>query len=391
MIRAVCSFAGWSLAVAIALSMLAPDTIAKEPNPIVKLAKKLDRPVDFPGIDDPKTTFLNALDDLSKRYDVRFFINERAFRLEGGMGAAAAKAPRQGRTDIHWTVAETEPASAKKQGAKEKQASPAKKVPAPPAADEDPKDVSTWLVAKKPIPKMSHVRLATVLKTILARINTQGEIQQTPFLSATETNATYVIRRDSIEITTLTFKMYEFYRHRVAQDHTPPGINDDAAVPEGLNASFRFFPLVQAEFDKRPLEEAFKELADATESSVILDPRVSERAKPVTATLINLPLDTAVEMLANMSGLSVLLRDRGLYVTTKANVDAMQKELVERIRPETPAPTPGQPFAPQAANNASTELTKTQADVARLQVEIAKLKEELAQLQAKRSDLNKGK
>jgi hypothetical protein len=328
---------------------------------------------------------------LSKQYDVRFFINERAFQLDQGMNAAAADAPRLGPTHVHLIASVDEPPPVKKQGTKKKSALSAKKAPAPPAVDEDPKDVSTWLVAKKPIPEMRHVRLATVLKTILARIPYRNQP-----VSATETGATYVIRPDGIEMTTWTFKEVEFYRHRVPPDHSPPAPLDDNA-PEGLNVGYRNLPLVQAEFDKRPLEEAFKELADATECSVILDPRVSERAKPVTAALINLPLDTAVEMLANMSGLSVLFRDRGLYVTTKENIDAMQKELTERIRPQAAfdgmpvCQVPGQPLAPQAANSGSPELAKTQADLAKLQAEIAKLKEELAQLQAKKKEPKKEK
>jgi hypothetical protein len=37
---------------------------------------------DFPGFDDPKTTLIEALDALAKRYDVTFDVNERAFKYE---------------------------------------------------------------------------------------------------------------------------------------------------------------------------------------------------------------------------------------------------------------------------------------------------------------------
>jgi hypothetical protein len=72
-------------------------------------------------------------------------------------------------------------------------------------------------------------------------------------------------------------------------------------------------------------------LANATDSTIVLDGRAADKAKAVTAALINVPLDTAVEILANMSGLQVVSRDRVLYVTTKDNADAMKKEMQDRI------------------------------------------------------------
>jgi hypothetical protein len=104
--------------------------------------------------------------------------------------------------------------------------------------------------------------------------------------------------------------------------------------------------LVCAEFDKRPLDEALKELADATDSTLVLDGRAAEQAKVVTATLINVPLDTAVDLLANMTGLKVVSRDRMLYVTTKDNADAMDKELKDRVKITPVKPVPGQQGGP---------------------------------------------
>jgi hypothetical protein len=164
------------------------------------------------------------------------------------------------------------------------------------------------------------VRLATVLKKILDRVPSAS-------------GATYILRRDGIEITTEAAKIAEF---RNPSDHAPPN-------PEAMEApmgSPNPLTLVQAEFDKRPLDEALKELADATDSNVILDVRASDKVKAVTASLINVPLDTAVDLLANMAGLQVVSRDRVLYVTTKENAEAMHKELKARIKPAVnPAPT----------------------------------------------------
>ena len=60
MVRSVRRYAYWFLGVAVAVAWLTPPTEAKEPNPIVQLAKKLAEPVDFPGFDDPKTTLEEA-------------------------------------------------------------------------------------------------------------------------------------------------------------------------------------------------------------------------------------------------------------------------------------------------------------------------------------------
>jgi hypothetical protein len=189
---------------------------------------------------------------------------------------------------------------------------------------------------------MTNVPLASVLKKVLARVPSAS-------------GATYVLRRDGIEITTEGAKWAEF---RNPSDHALPGLADDMD-PNGPPPVP--IVLVEAEFDKRPLDEALKELAVATECNVLLDARAAEQARPVTATLINVPLDTAVDLLADMSGLHVVSRDRVLYVTTKENAEAMQKELRDLIGVTHTIPTgppgglghipigPGQPPAPGPA------------------------------------------
>src|SRR5207253_1256560 len=48
----------------------------------LELSKALSTPVKFGGFDDPKTTLIEALDVLAKRYDITFDVNERAFKFE---------------------------------------------------------------------------------------------------------------------------------------------------------------------------------------------------------------------------------------------------------------------------------------------------------------------
>jgi hypothetical protein len=303
---------------AVAVAWLAPAAEAKEPNPIVQLAKKLAQPVDYPGIEaDPKMTLEEALDKLADAYGVKFDVNEAAFKAE---------------------MVE---------------------------------DVLAKPVAEKPVPKMTNVSLDKVVRKILARIPSTSGV-------------TYVIRRDGIEITTAACKTAEFYP-RPSESQNPRAQDPQDELKPNLPFPA---PLVQVEFDKRPLEEAFKELADATDWSVVLDEGVLDRTNPVTVTtaLINVPLDTAVELLADMAGLTVLSRDRALYVTTKEKADALRKELRARAsQPNAlggllPGAGTGQPVNPQA------DLAKTQAEIAKLQAEVAKLQAELARLQPRKSE-----
>jgi hypothetical protein len=60
---------------------------APAPAPPASLPQKLAQRVKFDGIDDPKITLSEALDKLSKLYDVNFDINEKAFKFENVMDA----------------------------------------------------------------------------------------------------------------------------------------------------------------------------------------------------------------------------------------------------------------------------------------------------------------
>jgi tetratricopeptide (TPR) repeat protein len=107
-----------------------------------ELQKLLATPVHFEGLDDPKTTLLEALDALAKKYQVTFDVNEKAFKFENVM-------------DV----------------------------------------LKTEVAQPNPIPPMKTT-LATVLRKILARVPVGS-------------GATWLIRRDVIEITTGTFASAE--------------------------------------------------------------------------------------------------------------------------------------------------------------------------------------
>jgi hypothetical protein len=115
-----------------------PAAAKKETAKPMSLPAKLASRVNFDGLDDPRTTFQEALDKLSDSFDVRFDVEEAPFKAVFGDRSVLA-----------------EP------------------------------------VAQTPIPKMRDVSLDTVIRKILARIASQPGRE-----------AVYVLQGDSVLITT---------------------------------------------------------------------------------------------------------------------------------------------------------------------------------------------
>jgi hypothetical protein len=92
-------------------------------------------------------------------------------------------------------------------------------------------------------------------------------------------------------------------------------------------AEYTMRELVRADFDKLPVQDALKELAEQTGTAVIFDAkRAGEKAKtPITATLQNVSLGTAVQLLANMAELKAVMVDNTVYVTTEENAAKLEE------------------------------------------------------------------
>jgi hypothetical protein len=116
------------------------------PKRMLYLRDRLSETVDFGGFDDPKFSLQDALEYLTDRYDLSFDVLEPAFKAAG-------------------------------------------------YAD---KSVMSESIANPSIPRMRGVTLGTVLRKVLARIQTPPGKE-----------ATYIIRRDQIEITTADFAVAE--------------------------------------------------------------------------------------------------------------------------------------------------------------------------------------
>jgi hypothetical protein len=100
--------------------------------------------------------------------------------------------------------------------------------------------------------------------------------------------------------------------------------------PESL-----FKHAVDASFEKQPLAEALQELAALTGVSVVLDVSAGDKIKaPVTAIFTDVPVQTAVKILASMADLKMVPLDNVLYVTTKQKAQELEED--DRRRPEMP-------------------------------------------------------
>jgi hypothetical protein len=223
-------------------------------NKALPLAAKLKETVKFDGFDDPKTTLGEALDKLADQYALQFDVNELAFK------------------------------------------------------EDQVEDVRGAEVVIRPIPKMTNVRLETVLHKVLARV---------PCASG----ATYLVRRNVIEVTTQTTVLHEIW---------------------GENYLGPYLPLVNQGFDKRPLEDALKDLADAADFNIVLDSRAAEKAKTaVSANFENTPLDTAVRLLADMADLKPFRVDNVLYVTTRERANQMEAKEKQKLNEDSNTPPQG--------------------------------------------------
>lgn len=204
----------------------------------ISLADHLAKTVNFGGVDDPKSTIAEMIDQFRRRYDLEIQMNTQAFK----------------------------------------------------AAEVD-NILSYEFALSHPVPAMK-APLSRALRTILARIPGNSP-------------AMYVIRGDYIELTT------------------------EAAVRAELGKApgAPLFPLVLAAFDKVPLSEALDRLAQFADYNVTLDSRVGDKSKmPVSTAFKNVPLDTAVFLLADMADLAMVQKDNVLYVTTPDNAARIAKE-----------------------------------------------------------------
>jgi len=98
---------------------------------------------------------------------------------------------------------------------------------------------------------------------------------------------------------------------------------------------------VDVAFERRLLSDALKELSDMTGVSVVLDAQKQQDATlQVTADFRNVPLESAVRVLADMASMKSITLENMIYVTDPGNAENMKKEL-SAAQPMTKTDKPG--------------------------------------------------
>lgn len=169
---------------------------------------------------------------------------------------------------------------------------------------ENPDAPDLMEITVKMPPLTTRLTFGEALNLALAQVPTQ--------------NAAFLIRKGSLEITT------------VQKSHPYTLVSGK----------------VLAMFQKKQLSEALEELSEQTGLSIVIDPRIADKAAtPVSAAFVNnSTLEAAVVVLTNMAGAeAVLLRDV-MFITTAENAQKLRsthKHLIDANQPPTGMPGAG--------------------------------------------------
>lgn len=129
---------------------------------------------------------------------------------------------------------------------------------------------------------------------------------------------TYLVRRDHVEIVPLSYALRESRQTPIVD----AGGEEKAAQP-----------LVSAVVKNLPLEAALEDLASDHDLTILLSPKAGDqKAAFVTARLLNVPADKAIELLALQADLRVVRRGPAFLVTTQEHSDQLNNERNDRER-----------------------------------------------------------
>jgi hypothetical protein len=269
----------------------------------------LCKTVDYPGVEDPKTTLADELARLAKLSGVAIHVDERAFKYEQLM-------------DI----------------------------------------LKSDIASARPLPPM-RAPLAQVLQRVLERLPVPS-------------GATYMVREDHIEITTTQFQNAEVPLEREQSPARPgapmgprmtgplggpigpggpgapmgpgpmgpgPGAIGPPAGPGLPPGGFGVQGVIEEEskkinvavvsvaLDRQPLEEAVRQIRIQANASLVLDPALGEKGTaPLTVTLLNVPLDSALLVLGELADVDYVWLDNIFFVTTKDKADKLRAKWPNR-------------------------------------------------------------
>jgi hypothetical protein len=243
------------------------------------IVASLIAPVNFAGEKDPKRTLAEVLNDLAKKHDLSYTINERAFKYE-----------------MLNDVARTEVAN------------------------------------PEPIPAM-RTTLGKVIGRILMRVPVPSgatflvredgiEITTTQFVAAEIT----VERQQPPKAAPPAAPV------PAAGVGLPGGLGGlgglggvVAPVTEEEDVKKFSVAVVSVAVERQPLEEALQQMRRQTNANFVLDPALGEKARTtMSVTLLNSPLDSAVRVLTEMAELDYVWLDNIFYVTTREKAQKLR-------------------------------------------------------------------
>jgi hypothetical protein len=134
--------------------------------------------------------------------------------------------------------------------------------------------------------------------------------------SVAKHGATFVVRRTHVEILPLAAA------RREAKLPTGTDGNGDPVEPA---------PLVSAVFKEKPVNEALAELAAEYDLTVVVSPQAGDHKTTfVSARLLNVPADRAIDLLAVQADLRVVRRGAAFLVTSKDHAEQLFNERMDR-------------------------------------------------------------
>jgi type II secretory pathway component GspD/PulD (secretin) len=133
-------------------------------------------------------------------------------------------------------------------------------------------------------------------------------------------NATYLVHRDHIEI--------------VSVEHAAKETKSKIRIVAGEERqAYLCAPLVSTVVKEKPLNEAVSKLADTFGLNVIVSPQAGDaRTAFVSARLMNVPADKALELLALQADLRVVKKGNAFVITSREHAEGLFNEKQDRER-----------------------------------------------------------
>ncbi len=178
------------------------------------------------------------------------------------------------------------------------------------------------------LPVVRGMTLGQILHDLLAQVNSSGP-----------RGVTFVVRGSQIVI--VPPYLVPFARTLTEGPDYQPILNPDIIEDQVQG------PSVSINVQNKPLADVLRELADGTGTNIILDGRAKEEGQtPISSTLQNVRLFTALRVLADMANLQPTTLGNVYYITSRQNADRLHLQEWLKPMPGSSAPKAAAPAKP---------------------------------------------